>query len=71
VVSAVARLRALDLKKSPSIAETLDWVRALVVLGAEALDERVVQQTLDLVLKYEADVEKARGKLREIVATPG
>jgi MoxR-like ATPase len=68
-VGAVARLRALDLKKAPSIAETLDWVRALVLLGAEVLDERLVQETLDLVLKYESDVEKARPKLRDIVAS--
>jgi MoxR-like ATPase len=67
-VAVVARLRALDLKKAPSIAETLDWVRALVLLGAESLDESVVSDTLDLVLKYESDVEKARPKLREMVA---
>jgi MoxR-like ATPase len=68
VVAAIARLRALDLRKAPSISETLDWVRALVLLGADVLDEKVVTATLDLVLKYEADVEKARPKLREIVS---
>ena len=66
-VAAVARLRGLDLEKAPSIAETLDWVRALALLGAEALDEQVVSETLDLVLKYEADVEKVRPRLRELV----
>jgi MoxR-like ATPase len=66
-VAAVARLRGLDLKKAPSLAETLDWVRALALLGAEALDEQVVSETLDLVLKYEADVEKVRPRLRELV----
>src|SRR5918912_1956618 len=71
VVAAVARLRALDLRKAPSIAETLDWARALALLGAEVLDERLVSETLDLVLKYEADVEKARPKLRDIVAGAG
>jgi MoxR-like ATPase len=71
VVAAVARLRALDLRKAPSIAETLDWARALALLGAEALDEKVVSETLDLVLKYEADVEKARPKLRDIVTASG
>ena len=68
VVAVVARLRALDLKKAPSIAETLDWVRALALLGAESLDESLVSDTLALVLKYESDVEKARPKLREMVA---
>jgi MoxR-like ATPase len=71
VVAAVARLRALDLRKAPSIAETLDWARALALLGAEVLDEEVVSETLDLVLKYEADVEKARPKLRDIVTASG
>jgi MoxR-like ATPase len=67
-VAAMARIRQLDLKKAPSIAETLDWVRALALLGAESLDERLVSETLDLVIKYEADAEKVRPKLREIVA---
>jgi len=67
-VAAIQAIRKLDLKKAPSIAETLDWVRALVLMGAETLDEKVVGETLDLVLKYESDVEKARPRLREIVA---
>jgi MoxR-like ATPase len=67
-VGVISRLRALDLKKAPSIAETLDWVRALALLGAGVLEDRVVADTLDLVLKYEADVEKVRPKLRELVA---
>ncbi len=65
-VAAVAGLRGLDLKKAPSISETLDWVRALVLMGAEVLDARVVSETLDLVLKYEVDVDKARPRLHEI-----
>jgi MoxR-like ATPase len=65
-VVAVGKLRTLDLKKAPSISETLDWCRALALLGAETLDERLVSDTLDLVLKYEADVEKARPALREL-----
>jgi MoxR-like ATPase len=64
--AAVARLRGLDLKKAPSISETLDWVRALVLLQAARLDERLVSETLNLLLKYEADVERAREKIREV-----
>jgi MoxR-like ATPase len=67
-VAAMARLRRLDLKKAPSIAETLDWVRALALLGAESLEERVVSDTLDLIIKYEADAEKVRSKMRDVVA---
>jgi MoxR-like ATPase len=66
IVDAVGRLRALDLQKAPSVSETLDWARALAILGAEALDPRLVEETLSLVLKHEADVERARSKLREI-----
>jgi MoxR-like ATPase len=71
VVAMVARLRQLDLKKAPSIAETLDWARALALLGAETLDERLVSETLALVLKHEADLEKARPRLRDALAGAG
>ncbi len=68
VVQAVAKLRTLDLKKAPSIAETLDWVRALAVLNAERLDAKLLDETLNLVLKYEADVARARERRGEIAA---
>jgi MoxR-like ATPase len=68
VVAAVGKLRDLDLKKSPSISETLDWIRALAVLNATALDAALLDQTLNLVLKYEGDVERARAKVSEILA---
>jgi MoxR-like ATPase len=65
-VAAVARVRALDLKKPPSIAETIDWVRALAILNRERIDEAVLSETLNLLLKYESDVARAREKVREI-----
>jgi MoxR-like ATPase len=68
VVQAVAKLRTLDLKKAPSISETLDWVRALAVLNAERLEPKLLDETLNLVLKYEADVARARERRGEIVA---
>jgi MoxR-like ATPase len=67
VVAAVGKLRALDLKKLPSIAETLDWTRALVLLGAEVLSPELVAQTLNVVLKHEGDVARAREAVRELV----
>jgi MoxR-like ATPase len=67
VVKAVQRIRKLDLKKLPGISETLDWARALVVLNAETLDAETVRDTMNLVLKYEKDIQKARENLREIV----
>src|SRR5690606_18680376 len=65
VVEAVQKLRAIDLKQAPSIAETLDWARALVLLGAEDLDPGVVSETLNLLLKYEVDVKRARERLAD------
>ncbi len=60
VVSAVQAVRKLDLKKPPSISETLDWARALTLLNATTLDVKLVEETLNVVLKYEADIAKAR-----------
>ncbi|RKH55717.1 AAA family ATPase [Corallococcus llansteffanensis] len=66
VVEAVAAIRALDLKKAPSISETLDWAQSLALLNAESLTADVVAATLNLVLKYEGDIEKARANLPQI-----
>lgn len=59
----VSSLRKLDLKKSPSISETLDWAQALLALGVKELDSQTVKRTLNLVLKYEEDIRKAEGKV--------
>lgn len=64
VVEAVARLRDLDLKKSPSIAETVDWARTLVALEIDDLDEDAVEVTLGVVLKHASDQEKAVHELK-------
>ena len=68
VVAAVQAIRKLDLKKLPSISETLDWVRALALLNASTLDAEVVSQTLSTVLKYEADIAKAKDHASYIAA---
>jgi MoxR-like ATPase len=60
VAAVVARLRKLGLRKLPSIAESIDWARALVLLNADKLEPEVVSSTLSLVLKYEGDVRKGR-----------
>ena len=59
-VELVQRLRALDLKKRPSISETLDWAKALVMLNAESLDQETIENTLTVLLKHEADILRAR-----------
>jgi MoxR-like ATPase len=58
--------RALDLRKSPSIAETIDWARALVLLGASALDVDLVRSTLGVLVKHEDDREKVEAKLASL-----
>jgi len=64
VVSVIHSLRKLDLKKAPSISETIDWARALTVLNIDTLDEDLVTETLNTVLKYEGDIRKAHHELR-------
>ena len=64
-------LRRLDLRKAPSIAETLDWARALKALGIRELDSAAVRQTLNLVLKHEEDFQKVDSKIGALVATSG
>lgn len=63
----VSSLRKLDLKKAPSIAETLDWARALHALGVAGLDSPTVKRTLNLVLKYEDDIRKAESKVGDFL----
>jgi len=67
VVSVVHRIRKLDLKKSPSISETLDWAKALTLLNVKTLDEQLVAETLSTILKYEGDIRKAEHELKEYV----
>jgi MoxR-like ATPase len=64
----VNELRKLDLHKAPSIAETLDWARALRALQIKELSPASVRQTLNLVLKHEEDLRKAEGKAASLVA---
>ncbi len=59
-VDVVQQLRNMDLRKVPSISETLDWARALVTLNAKQIDQQTLRNTLTVLLKYEADVAKAR-----------
>ena len=63
VVRVVNALRARPLRKSPSIAETIDWARTLLALGADILDDEVVRDSLGVILKHADDVAKARSSL--------
>jgi len=68
VVLLLHRVRKLDLKKTPSISETLDWVKALTLLNIKQLDSELVDQTLSALMKYEADVRKAHQELKSYLA---
>jgi MoxR-like ATPase len=68
LVGVMQRLRKLDLKKTPSISETLDWARALLALNATSLDETLVKDTLNVILKYEGDIKKAHAELGRLIA---
>jgi MoxR-like ATPase len=63
-VEFVQRLRHLDLKKNPSVSETIDWAKALVLLNAKTLDKETLDNTLSLLLKHESDVQRARATLQ-------
>jgi MoxR-like ATPase len=68
VVRAVQKIRALELRKAPSISESLDWVRSLVILNADRLDPALVEATLTLVVKYERDLERVKSSLDKVLA---
>jgi MoxR-like ATPase len=62
-VDLVQQLRDLDLRKAPSISETLDWAKALVALNAKSLDEKTLDNTLNVLLKHESDLTKAKRRM--------
>ena len=66
-VEFVQKLRKSDMRKSPSISETLDWANALVALNAQHLDKETLEDTLSVLLKHEADLQKTK---RQIIAPP-
>lgn len=63
-VELVHRLRDLDLRKSPSISETLDWAKSLVALNAKQLDRTTLENTLSVLLKHESDLQKVKRRLQ-------
>jgi MoxR-like ATPase len=63
VARIVRSIRQLDLKKSPSVSETLDWARTLVLLGINNIDAEQAKETLHILLKYQSDIAKAAKEL--------
>jgi MoxR-like ATPase len=66
LVSFVQQLRALDLKKQPSVSESIDWAKVLVLLHASVLEEQTVRETLNVLLKFESDIESARAHITQL-----
>ena len=62
----IRSLRMLDLKKKPSVSETLDWARTLLVLGADHIDADLIAETIPVLLKNQADIEQALRKLGNV-----
>jgi MoxR-like ATPase len=63
VAAAVASLRRMELKKRPSVSETVDWARTLLMLGVEEVDGEALLRHLHVLLKHQSDIERATGEL--------
>ncbi|PIE38928.1 MAG: ATPase [Gammaproteobacteria bacterium] len=67
LVNFVHSLRELELKKAPAVSETIDWARSLLLLHADRLDEATVRSTLNVLLKFQEDIEQAEATVRSSV----
>ena len=70
LVGFVQSLRSLDLRKSPSISETVDWARVLILLHAHALEPELVRDTLNVLLKFEQDILAVEPQIGELIRKP-
>jgi MoxR-like ATPase len=71
IVRIVRSVRALELKKAPSVSETLDWARTLVLLGVKDIDAETATSTLNILLKYQTDIDKAAKELASTKSDTG
>jgi MoxR-like ATPase len=67
LVNAIRKIRTLDLKKSPSISETLDWAQSLLALNINELTPEVLSETLNVICKYQIDMEKVRKNMDRVL----
>ena len=68
VARVVRSIRQIELKKAPSVSETIDWAKTLVLLGVEKIEEQTANETLNILLKYQSDIKKAA---KELVTADG
>ncbi len=64
LVGAIQSIRGLDLRKAPSIGETIDWAQSLAVLGASRLSKELIEETISVIVKYDRDAEKVLANVR-------
>ncbi len=69
LVTFVQNLRNLDLKKLPSVSETIDWARALVLLNVKILEPEIVRETLNILLKFQSDIDSSDPEIDSIIET--
>ena len=67
LVNFVQNLRDLDLKKLPSVAETIDWAKSLVLLNVKSLDANLVRETLNVLLKFQSDIDAAESEIEAMI----
>ena len=67
LVNFVQNLRDLDLKKLPSVAETIDWAKSLVLLNVKSLDASLVRETLNVLLKFQSDIDAADSEIETMI----
>lgn len=67
LVSFVQNLRELDLKKVPSVSETIDWGKSMVLLNIKTLDPEIVRETLNILLKFQSDIDAADSEIEALV----
>jgi hypothetical protein len=68
LVNFVQSLRAEELKKRPAVSETIDWARTLMLLHADELDNELVRNTLNVILKFQSDIEAVEPQLNALTA---
>jgi MoxR-like ATPase len=67
LVRFIHELREMDLKKAPSISETIDWARTLLLLHADRLDPEIVKNTMNVILKFQEDIESVAPELTTLM----
>jgi len=67
LVDAIRKIRTLNLKKSPSISETIDWAQSLLALQVNELTPEIISETLNIICKYQADLEKVRKNISRVL----